>query len=703
MVGLQSGAGNTMRQWRRSLWLCLSLAILAAVILPVASLADDELDYGLQTHRLARIEIRGNLHFTSGMLKSLLRLQESSWKRPLHVPKYRPHMLDTQVRILENFYHNQGFHQAKVSLDSITTMPGQGDVLHFAVQEGLPTTIGKVVFVGGAPLTDAELLAVLRYKTGMPAPADLNALGGDIFSIRDLYRGRAYLRAKVSPAWDISALPDSSGFLADLTYTIAPGRKFQVGSISLQGNVITKDHLLRRELEFATGEPLYWLKVEDSRRNLLSTSLFRDVNIVPVRVDTAAGVADIKVEVLERKPAFYELGVGVGSQERIRTLASWGHYNLRGTGNRLQVRARGSWNLEDVVGNSLNFNQGQINFRVDTDYVNPRIRDSRYSLDFNIFMHRDTRGESGLNMLSYGFNLGSTWKASRRVTNNVYLGLKLTDPTVHPYAPESLKDRFYQIGANYTEVRSFNWSMYIDHRDDIFRPTNGMYTTGTLRIAGGALGGDFSFIKGSAAWHKYASFPLGGVLASRIMVGAATPYGGSLAKGPDGVPYDDRFFAGGATTVRGYDHNSLGPQVANQDELDLLNYTSDVLLPNNPARGGNYLLLTNVEWRFPLPLLRSWKLSSVMFFDGGNVWARFSDLRWRAFRMTSDPGDPNDPGSTKVWDYRYSWGTGLRLDTPFGPVRVDLGIPLKRVRYIGEGRDYKDPARIWHFSLGYPF
>ena len=155
--------------------------------------------------------------------------------------------------------------------------------------------------------------------------------------------------------------------------------------------------------------------------------------------------------------------------------------------------------------------------------------------------------------------------------------------------------------------------------------------------------------------------------------------------------------------MRGYGHNSLGPQVMDQDELDYLNYTSDVLLPDNPARGGNYLLLTNAEWRFPLPVLRKWKLAGVLFLDGGNVWAELSDVRWRAFRLVADPGDPDDPGSTKVWDYRYSYGTGLRLDTPFGPVRVDVGFPLKRVRYLNEDRDYKDPQRVWHFSLGYPF
>ena len=98
--------------------------------------------------------------------------------------------------------------------------------------------------------------------------------------------------------------------------------------------------------------------MEDSRRQLLGTSLFRDVTIVPVGVDTAAGVADLDVQVIERNPAYYEMGVGVGSLERVRVLAAWGHNNLWGTGRRLQVRGRGSWNVEDVLGSPDQFRSG---------------------------------------------------------------------------------------------------------------------------------------------------------------------------------------------------------------------------------------------------------------------------------------------------------------------------------------------------------
>ncbi len=682
----------------------LAVLALAWVLLswfPAA--ADEELEFGLETHRLAQIEIAGNTTFSDKELKGLLRIQESTWRRPLHVARYRPHLVDTQLRILQAFYRNQGFHQAVVSLDSVTTVEEEGDVLHISVQEGQRTIIARVSFAGNAPLEEDLLRESLHFLEGQPAPADRNALGRDIFLLGDLYRRRAFLVPVIEPEMTITEDPDGEGYLADLVYRILPGNDYRAGSVTLVGNRFTRDNILRREIVVRPGEPVYWGRVEESRRRLLATSLFRDVTIIPAHLDSLMGTADLEVRVVERKPAFYELGVGVGSLERIRLLAAWGHYNLWGTGRRFQLRTRGSWNLEDVVGNPQSFDEGQVNFQIDADYVNPRLRDSRYSMDVNVFMRRDTRGESGLNMLSHGLSLGTTWKASRRVTNNVYLGLKITDPKVHPYAPDDLKERFDEIGAVLSQVRSVNWGIYIDHRDDPFRPSTGMYSVGTLRVAGGPLGGDYSFFKWTAAWHNYFTPPTGGVLALRLLLGGARPYGGSLDQGPDGVPYDERFFAGGGTTVRGYGHNALGPQVADQDELDYLNFSSDVLLPDNPARGGNYLMLTSAEWRFPLPVLDRWKLASVLFFEGGNVWAQMRDVRWRAFRLVSDPGDPTDPGSTKVWDYRYSWGTGVRLDTPFGPVRVDVGFPLKRVRYISDSRDTKDPARIWHFSLGYPF
>ncbi|MDX2472715.1 MAG: BamA/TamA family outer membrane protein [Candidatus Krumholzibacteria bacterium] len=687
---------------RIDLFLLLAL-LLVGWLLPEPARADDELDFGLETHRLAAIEISGNETFTTDELKNLLRIQEASWTRPLHIPRYQPHLVATQVRLLKSYYRNRGFHDVEAGLDSISTIPDEGDVLHISIIEGDRTFIRQVSFTGNEPMPEARLREVMSLLEGSPAPADLNAYGGDIYSLLTLYRNETYLEARVVPELTIEPYEDESGRAADVVYRINPGQAHHVGEISLAGNDITNDNIILREMEIRPGETLRWDQIENSRRNLLNTALFRDVTILPIAADSLSGQTDLVVRVIERKPAFYEFGAGVGSLERVRLLAAWGHRNLWGTARRLEVRGRGSWNLEDVIDYSPTFDQGQINYRADLRYVNPRLRDSRYSFDWEVYMKRETRGESGLNMFGYGTNVGTSWQASQRVRNSVFLGYKVTDPEVHPLAPDDIKDRFAEVDPQADQVRSVNWVNFIDHRDDLFRPSAGMYTIGTAQLAGGLMGGDYSFFKWTAAWHNYHQTFLGGVVALRFKVGGTTPYGKSRDRGADGVPYDDRFFAGGGSTVRGYGHNTLGPQIVDQDELDDLNFSSDVLLPDNPARGGNYLMLTNLEWRFPMPVLHKWKFASVLFFEGGNVWEQLGDVRMRAFRLTSNPGDPTDPGSTKVWDYRYSFGTGIRLDTPVGPVRVDVGFPLKRVNYVSDIRNYKDPSVVWHFSLGYPF
>ena len=113
----------------RTVVLLLGMLWLAACLTPVTVQADEELDFGVETHRLAAIEISGNETFTSYELKDLLKIREASWTRPLHVPRYQPQLVATQVRVLRTFYRNRGFHQVQTGLDSSTTVPDKGDVL----------------------------------------------------------------------------------------------------------------------------------------------------------------------------------------------------------------------------------------------------------------------------------------------------------------------------------------------------------------------------------------------------------------------------------------------------------------------------------------------------------------------------------------------------------------------------------------------
>lgn len=661
-----------------------------------AAHADEELDYGLVQHTLAKIVLHGNEAFTDDELKSALQIREQNWLHLFTTARYRPDLIGGQLRQLERYYQKRGFHQVIVRHDStVQDTRLHGDVLYISLQEGPRTILDEVLFVGAEPLRENQLRSHLELLEGVPAPSDLNDFGHDLYALRDLYWDHAFLQVAIEPVLTREPTIDPQRFSAMIEYRITPGQQFSIRNIHITGNELTRTDLIARELRVEEGGLFKWGDIDRSRRELLDTALLRDVSFLPADVDSAAGLADLLVQVVERRPAYYELGAGFGSRERYRLLGAWGHNNMWGSGRRLFLRGKVYWNVEEIAGGLRKDARPEINYRADVLYINPHLRGSRFRLDINLYLEKETRGESGLNLHTLGFALGTQFRGSERVLNTVALQLEESDPRLHPGAPDSLRIWFNASQVRKSQTRSLVYTFIEEARNDVFNPTGGFLITAQVEIAGGLLAGDNSFVRGLASWHGYTELPLGGVLAFRTSMGVVEPYGGSRERGADGVPYADRFFAGGVSSVRGYLESSLGPQITDPARLDALQFASDVPLPDNPARGGNYMLLTNVEWRFPLPILSRLRLGGVLFMDGGNVWTQARDIRLEGFRLRSYPREPDEHLATKLWDYRYSIGTGVRLDTPFGPFRVDVGFPLKRAP--------EDDRVMYHFSLGYPF
>jgi outer membrane protein insertion porin family len=700
-VGRQGKLLETIIRQRQWLDRLPCVAVVVVLLLGATARAVDELDFGLAEHRLARLEISGNAAFSESELKRILGLEEPDWRHPLRVANYRPDLVESRLRLLRSYYRLNGYHAGDAVLDSVTAV-GTGDILHISVREGPLTTIVAIRFQDPAEVPEAELRGVLTLVEGRPSPADLNGFGEDIYRMCGLYWDRAHLQVTIVPVLDIRPTDDPQRFEADVTYTIDSGPTFRVSQVTIAGNTTTDTDLLRRELTIGPGDLYSRRELAVSRQRLLGTALFRDVSITTAGWDSTAASTALEIRVTERRPAFWELGLGLGSRERMRAQIAWGHNNLWGTGQRLQLRLRGYWNVEEILGSPRSFDKGDLNYRGDVFYHNPHLLASRHPLEVNLFARRETRGESGLIQNLQGVVLGTLRQDGMRLLNRLDLSVRRVDPEVHPDAPDSLQDDFEAANITDTQTRSLVHSLFVDGRNDLFNPSRGYYLNLQEEVAGGLLGGDNSFVKVSGGYHRYQPL-LGGTLATRVRLGGAWQYADSDNLGANGVPYDDRYFAGGTFSVRGYLDNSLGPQLSDRAELDAIGFGSDVPLPDNPARGGNYQLITNLEWRFPLPLLSRWSLSSVVFMDGGNVWESATDILLKGFRINSQPGDPGDPTSTKLWDYRYSIGTGLRLDTPFGPVRVDIGWPLKRARYQSLQKTVvDDPWRV-HFSLGQTF
>jgi outer membrane protein insertion porin family len=218
--------------------------------------------------------------------------------------------------------------------------------------------------------------------------------------------------------------------------------------------------------------------------------------------------------------------------------------------------------------------------------------------------------------------------------------------------------------------RSLDLAYTRDTRDFYFNPRRGMYINAKSGFSGGFLGGEDHFYSFVASYQAYRSLGGGAVFAYRVRGGYAEAFGDSKDRG---VPFENRFFSGGGNSVRGYKENSLGPQGEEGDPL-----------------GGRVVLLTNVELRFPIPYLARYNFGGALFFDGGNVWSSFGEIEPGQFALYSDREE------TTFRDYRYSTGVGVRYNTPIGPIRLDVGFPLKKTEDID--RDY-----LFHISLGQIF
>ena len=685
-----------------------ALALLALALIAAAGVARaaGELDYGLAEHRLARIVIDGNAAFGDGQLKSVLKIREPRSFHPLmlvgigdRTARYRPDLLDNELGLLERYYRQRGFHQVAVRLDSVATEPVGGDVIYITIAEGSRTFLAELSFPGGEAIP-AELLAEgLKYAPGDPAPADNADLGADIYELRTKFWEEGFLRVRITPELTVTSGETDDVLAARLSYHIRPGLRYAVRRVRIEGRGQTRPGLIDRELQLKPGDRFRWSAVQATQRRLLDTALFRDVTLIPADIDTVAGLTDILVQVVERRPAYFEFGAGVGTRERIRLLGGWGHNNLAGRGQRLRLSAKIALNYEDVQRLAEGTPSPELNYRYDIRHTWPHAI-GRFQLEAGLYAEKETRGESGLNLMNTGYDLGTRFRGGRHVLNLLRVQVVRSNPELHPDAKPTLREAFEAVDLSSSTTRSLTWDLLRERRDDPVRPAGGSLITTQLQGAGGPLGGDNSFVKGQASWHAYRSTPLGGVLAFRVSGGVVRAYGASRDRGSESVPYNERFFAGGVSTVRGYLERSLGPQYTDPALLDSLQLASDVPLPDRPARGGNYMLLTNVEWRFPMPLVGGGRVGGVFFLDGGNVWERARGIRLRGFRMRSYPREPEDETATKLWDYRWSTGVGLRVDTPVGPVRLDVGFPLKRARL--SATETEDEV-LYHFSLGYPF
>lgn len=576
---------------------------------------------------VASVDFEGNEHFSADALRATITTSPPGILGPALFGRglFRQQFLNADVRSLEAFYRSHGYGQAKIGPPELEFIDDRSRVrITIPIVEGLQLTVAEVAIHGVTLLTQEEIDGAVPLEPGQPwNPARLNE--GRSALLR-LLTEKGYLQARVRAEFK------RRGQEVDVTYTVDEGRQTRIGRILLQGLLLTKKETIMRELPFAEGEPLNPQELSEAQRKLAVLPQFESVRVTPKKQSIDPRVSDVEVEIREGKPWRLDFGAGYNTEVGVGGFVEVSHDNLFGTRRsisfRQQVNQRGllsdlalrepyvfNTNWEGEVG--LRYEREEplnVGFQVETIGFRTSVRKALFE--------EDIKGLSG--------NL--TYRLDRVRRFDV-------DPDL---AADDIKEG--------TEiVASLTPAFTLDRRDSEVNPTSGSLHFASLETAGTMFGSDASFMKFRFESHWLFQWLPPTVFALSGRLGLATPFGNA-----NELPIEDRFFAGGSTTIRGYEKNRVGP-------LD----------DSGDALGGDALLILNAEWRFPIYNI----LGGTLFVDSGTVTNKVKDLFGTSFK-------------TGV-------GGGLRLLTPVGPVRFDLGYGLNPIR--------DDSRWQFYFSVGNPF
>ncbi|GJL78610.1 MAG: outer membrane protein assembly factor BamA [Nitrospinaceae bacterium] len=573
-----------------------------------------------------KIRFSGNKTFKDKELRKQMETKEKTWYSWLDDSGvYQKDILKLDLFRIEAFYQDRGFIRISV-LDPKIDVNKKDRAIYITIPvvEGVRYKVGNIEIKGDGTFTNEELFAAVQSKKG--EWYNVSKLREDVLKISDLYSTQGFAYADVNPVTKI----DDAKKTVDLGMEIEKGKKVYVGKISILGNVSSRDNVIRREFRLREGDLFDSEKLRRSKQRINNTQFFEDV-----KIDTGRGekpdLIDITTTVTERPTGSISVGAGFSSVEKVIFTGSVSQNNLFGRGQRLNFST------------SLSSRRSDFNLA----FTEPRIFDTEilggidlFNRDSDFFSFESRRRGGGL-------RLGKSLTEYDWVGLNYrYENVKVSD--VNPAdITEFLK--------NETRTTSRISPSYVrDTRDDFLNPSKGMRHVVRFEFAGGPLGGS-DFVKTGYEFTYYR--PIIGKLvgAFHAEFNYAEDYNG------DTLPAFERFFMGGANSLRGFDIRDVGPKNATGDPV-----------------GGSQALLFNFELQYPF----SKSFRGFVFYDRGNVYGNGIDL--------STTGKNID-----LAEMRHSIGAGLRFLSPFGPVGFAYGIKLDQ-------EDGEDLAEF-HFTAGSSF
>ncbi|MBW6515286.1 MAG: BamA/TamA family outer membrane protein [Candidatus Cloacimonetes bacterium] len=654
--------------------------IIIAIILLMSSTFTDLFSQA-EDIRVRKVEFIGNDHLSSGHLRSLMEVRSKTFLENFMIWKKAPHyeagLLDGDLLRIQRNYQRAGFLNIKIEEPVlIYNAPETKVTIRLILDEGERVRVRNINF--RFPESPSENFAeekIIALKKALQlkeqSPFTDAVFREDIKTVSNYFDRLGYPFIKV--AHDLFLTESEQE--VDITYLVDPGPKAYLAEIRFTGLDKISEHLLTRIINIKTGDEYSQRRLEQTRSRLQSLGVFQFVS-VNLRLDTVR--ENVPVEITVRENDTITLNFGIGYEVEIEEIDKYSdliqerRFRYFTEVNRL--RFLGGLRKGTLLVKRSYLEPIHINFRL----YQPAFPTTLSNVILNPFYRQER--EPGYRIERIGGNTTLNYWVSQRTST--YLTYTYEDNNLIESAEiieirgnrelnndHILEAFFHTTGFSFMENNephfsdfmdrnlletpryyrksSITWGILRDSSRPVFYPRNGSLVSNSITLSGIGFGSDFRFVRIVTDGRMYRGLSSDLVLALRLKGGAIK----GLAEG-EYIPIEDRLYAGGSYSVRGWTRSDLGPKS-----------------PEGQPLGGKSLLEGSIELRYPL-----WKqLSVVGFYDFGNVWEDTFDHDFQ--------------------DLRYAAGGGLRFATPVGPFRLDIGTP------IGEG---SKPVQVF-ISIGQAF
>lgn len=566
--------------------------------------------------KVKAVDIVGNKAVKTGDIRKVLSTKPAWLFNP---GVFKDDVLEEDIDRIKSLYDDIGYLDTEVVPDLQYSPDGQTLKVVLNIKENKQYLVGDIVIKGSLVLPEKEVRSKITIKSGKPFAN--RTLRQDTADLKQLYYNYGYMNSII----DVERNLNQTTGNIDVIFNIDGKEPVYVGKIDIRGNLKTRDLVIRRELRIYPGEKFNGDRIKKSKERLYNLGYFESVSFDTEPTETP-DIQNLVVTVKETKTGEFSFGGGYSSVDMLvgfveitqRNFDIMNFPTFTGGGQNLTIKAQ----------------VGMVNSDFNISWTDPWVFGKPYAFGFDLYRAAHNR-ENDVGWAYDEVRMGGDLRLGKDFTDDLkgLLTYRLENVKISNLADDAGPDLSREVGSNL--ISSLSFDLAFDTRDNVYVPNKGYLLNGSIQDAGGIFFGDKDFIKGTGSAAYYVTFFDKVVIELKARGGAAGAYGDS-----NYVPIYERFFAGGANTIRGYRERRIGPRDSGSGQ---------------PV-GGTAIALANAEATFPL---YEKVLKGAVFFDAGDVW----NIK-KIDNVYYDNG------------LKYGAGIGVRVKTPIGPLKLDYGWPI---------------------------